>query len=138
MTIRWLRILGAAIVAEIIPIVLLVALVAIFGPSDAGEAQEYASRLGSWVGPLGGALATFLLALWVARPLVDSHVLHGALLGFLVALLDAGLLIAGSTGFQWLFVISGVGRIVAGTLGGYLAHHRSITTHPEADQVDDS
>ncbi len=132
MTIRWLRIVSAAVIAEIIPIVLLVALVAIFGPSDAGAAEEYASRLGSWVGPIGGALATFLLAIWVARPLVAGPVLHGVLLGVLVALLDAGLLIAGATSFQWLFVISGAGRIVAGTLGGYLAHRLPITTHSEA------
>ena len=49
------------------------------------------------------------------------------MLGVFVALLDAGLLVAGSAPFQWLFVISGVGRIVAGTLGGYLAHKRSRT-----------
>ncbi len=127
MTIRWLRLLGAAIVAEIIPIGLLVVLVAIFGPTDATEAQEYATSLGAWVGPLGGALATFVLALWVARPLVAGHVLHGVLLGVFVALLDAGLLVAGSTGFQWLFVFSGVGRILAGALGGYVAFRRSLT-----------
>ncbi len=127
MTIRWLRLLPAAIVAEIIPIVGLVALVAIFGPGDAAEAQDFAASLGAWVGPLGGALATFLLAIWVARPLAAAHVLQGGLLGVLVALLDAGLLVAGSAPFQWLFVISGVGRIVAGTLGGYLAHKRSTT-----------
>ncbi len=37
MTIRWLRLLPAAIVAEIIPIVILVALVAIFGPGAGAE-----------------------------------------------------------------------------------------------------
>ena len=42
MTIRWLRLFPAAIVAEIIPIVVLVALVAIFGPGDAAEAQDFA------------------------------------------------------------------------------------------------
>ncbi len=76
MTLRWLRLLPAAIVAEIIPIVILVALVAIFGPGDAAEAEDFAASLGPWVGPLGGALATFLLAIWVARPLAAGHVLH--------------------------------------------------------------
>ena len=122
MTIRWLRLVIAAVVAEIIPIVLLVALVAIFGPGDAAEAEAYAARLGRWVGPIGGGLATFLLAFWVVRPLAAGHVLHGFLLGVLVAVIDAGLLVGGSTVFEWLFVISGAGRIVAGTLGGYLAH----------------
>lgn len=135
MTIRWFRILPAAIVAEIIPIVLLVALVAIFGPGDSAEAQDFAMSLGAWVGPLGGALATFLLAIWVARPLAAGHVLHGGLLGLFVALLDAGILIAGSTPFQLLFVFSGVGRIVAGTLGGYLAHKRHTTTDASGPEV---
>ena len=125
MSIRWLRILIAAVVAEVAAIVFLVVLVMIFGPSDAAEAQAFAERLGAWAGPLGGALATFLLALWVARPLETGQVLHGGLLGLLVALLDAGLLVAGSTPFQWLFVASGLGRIVAGMLGGYLAGRRS-------------
>ena len=125
MKIRWLRLIPAAIVAELIPIIALIAIVALFGPGDPAEAEAYATRLGPWVGPLGGALATFLLAIWVARPLATGHVLHGALLGVLVALLDAGLLVAGSTPFQWLFVVSGLGRIVAGSLGGYLASRRS-------------
>ena len=124
MKIRWLRLIPAAIVAELVPIVGLIAIVALFGPSDPAEAEAFATRLGPWVGPLGGALATFLLAIWVVRPLDAGHVLHGALLGLLVALLDAGLLIAGSTEFQWLFVVSGLGRIVAGSLGGYLASRR--------------
>ena len=47
MTIRWLRIVGAAVMAEIIPIVLLVTPVAIFRPSDVGEARASAARLGS-------------------------------------------------------------------------------------------
>lgn len=137
MTIRWLRIISAAVVAEIIPIVLLVALVALLGPRDAGAAEEYAARLGLWVGPIGGAFATFLLALWVARPLAEGQVLHGVLLGTLVAVLDAGLLVAGAAGFQWLFVFSGLGRIIAGTLGGYLAQRRH-TPYSTADQGDDS
>ena len=125
MNIRWLRILGAAVVAEIIPIVLLVGIVAIFGPTDSAQAQDFAARLGTWVGPIGGALATFLLAIWVARPLKADHMLHGGLLGLFVALLDGGLLIASATEFQWLFVFSGLGRIVAGLLGGYVTAVRS-------------
>ena len=59
------------------------------------------------------------------------------MLGVLVALLDAGLLVAGSAPFQWLFVISGVGRMVAGFflpayfLAGFLAYLRG--GHPYWD-----
>ena len=124
MTIRWLRLIPAAVLAELLPIVLLVALVALLGPSDPFEAESFALRLGAWVGPLAGALATFALAIWVAHPLAEGHVLHGALLGVLVALLDGVLLVLGATSFEWLFVASGVGRIVAGALGGYVASRR--------------
>lgn len=80
------------------------------------------------MGPIGGALATFLLALWVARPLTENYLLHSTLLGILVALLDQGLLIAGAAMFQWLFVASGLGRIAAGALGGYISQNRKLDT----------
>jgi hypothetical protein len=121
MTIRWLRLVGAALVAEAVPIGLLVGLVAALGPTDPEAAQAFASRWGAWVGPIGGAIVTFLLAIWVARPLAAGHAVHGGLLGLFVAVLDAALLVVGASAFEWLFVFSGAGRIVAGLLGGYLA-----------------
>ena len=123
MTIRWLRLILGVIIAEVVPIVLLIVILAIMAPA-ADQAEDVASNLGAWVGPIGGALATFLMAWWVARPLPEGHVHHGVLLGVGVALLDAGLLVVGATGFAWLFVASGMGRIVAGTMGGYVASKR--------------
>lgn len=126
----WIRLLIAAISAEALPIMLLIALVALLGPGNAAEDQAYAAKLGAWVGPLGGAIATFFLAIWVARPFLRGQVVYGTLLGVLVALLDAGLLMATATPFQWLFVISGVGRVVAGTIGGYVAWYGTKPNTP--------
>ncbi len=150
---RWLRILIAAVLAEAIPILLLVALVAVFGPKEQTAAQAYAEHLGQWVGPLGGALMCFLAAWWVnlwrthtCVPCWQScqhyvpakterrdesrrgrhecprhHVLHGFIVGVLAALLDIAILIATGAAFQWLFVASNLGRILAGLLGGWMA-----------------
>ena len=49
----------------------------------------------------------------------------GTLVGVFTAMLDAGLLVAGSTGFEWLFVFSEAGRVAAGALAGYAAQARS-------------
>lgn len=116
----WLRLPLGALIAEALPIVLLVALVAIFGPGTAEGDQAFATRLGAWVGPLGGALATFLVATWVVRPLTRSHISRGTLLGVLVALLDVTIIAAAGSPFQWLFVGSAAGRLLAGAMGGYL------------------
>ena len=117
----WLRLTVGALIAEMAPIVLLVALVAALGPGTTEGDQELATRLGDWVGPLGGALATFLVARWVVRGLPQAHVFWGAMLGLLVALLDVTLLVAAGSPFRWLFVASAAGRVIAGALGGHVS-----------------
>ncbi len=121
MDIRWVKVVIAGIFAEIFPIASLVVMVALFGPGDQPGAQEFAVWLGFYVGPIGGALFAFLMAFGTARTVSSSHVLHGFLIGLVAALLDASILIASSAAFQWIFVISGIGRLAAGTLGGIAA-----------------
>jgi hypothetical protein len=124
MDIRWLRIILAGFIAEALPIVTLVILVAIFGPPDQAGAEEFATRLGSFVGPIGGAFFALLLAFWGAHGVKSRLVLHGLLVGLFAAVLDASILVASAAPFRWIFVLSGIGRIVAGLLGGYLVLSR--------------
>jgi hypothetical protein len=49
------RVFGAALAIEAMAILLLVVMVAAFGPKDPAAAQAYAERMGQWVGPIGGA-----------------------------------------------------------------------------------
>ena len=121
MNIKWIRIIVAGVIAEIVPIAVLVILVATLGPGTAEADEEFATRLGTYIGPIVGGLSAAVFAILITRSLKDGHVLNGFLLGLFIALLDAGLLIASGTEFQWLFVASGLGRIVLGTLGGYVA-----------------
>jgi hypothetical protein len=122
MRIRWVHIVVAAVVAEVAAVALLILLVAVFGPSDSEEAAEhYAEQLGRWVGPLGGAALCFLGGYWVARSARTRRPMHGLLVGVAAALIDIAMLLAFRVSFQWLFVASNVGRVLAGWLGGWAA-----------------
>jgi hypothetical protein len=99
-------------------ILILIALVATFGPSDPAIAQAFAERLGRWVGPVGGALCSFLAAFCVARPLTSGRKTNGAAVGVFLGVLDVVLLVANHAPFQWLFVVSNLGKILAGYIGG--------------------
>jgi len=110
-----------ALSIEAVAVLALVLMVALFGPTEPIAAQEYAERLGNWVGPLAG----FVLCLgggWlVARHLTEGHVKRGLLLGAMVAAIDLAILVASGAAFQVLFAFSNLGRLVAGSIGGLLA-----------------
>jgi hypothetical protein len=121
MKIRWIKLILGAIAAEILAILVLIAIVAIFGPRDQAQAQAYAEKMGQWVGPLAGVVIGFLGALWVSRGLTGGHLLHGFLFGLIYALVDVALLVAMQAPFIWLFVASDGGKLLAGIVGGLVA-----------------
>ena len=114
-------ILGVAIVVELLAIVVLVGIVGVFGPSDPGEAEAYAQRLGAWVGPLAGFVLTLGGAWLIARSQAERHVVYGLVLGATVAAIDIILLLESGADFEPVFVLSNIGRLVAGGVGGWLA-----------------
>ncbi len=119
------RMLLLAVGIEALTVALLVVLVALFGPSEPDAASAFAQRLGNWVGPLGGFTICLGGGWLVARPLTSGHVARGALLGAMVAAIDLTILVASGSAFQFLFVLSNVGRVVAGSLGGLAASKRN-------------
>ena len=121
MPLRLGRVLVAAVIAEVVPILLLVVLVALLGPKEQAAAQAYAERLGQWVGPIAGTLMCFLAAWWATRALKARQILYGSVVGLSAALIDIAILIASGTAFRWLFVVSNFGRLLAGTLGSLMA-----------------
>jgi hypothetical protein len=117
-SIRWGRVIIGGIIAEVVVILILIALVATFGPSEPVSAQAFAEGLGRWVGPIGGALCSFLAAFCVARPLTYGNKTNGVAVGFFLAVVDVVLLVASQAPFQWLFVGSNLGKILADYIGG--------------------
>jgi hypothetical protein len=130
MRIHWLKLILGSVIAEIAAILLLVSLVAIFGPRDAETAQVYAEKLGRWVGPLAGGIFGFLGAVWLGRSLPGGEIVHGALFGLLLALVDTVLLFSMRAHFEWIFVVSNLGKVAAGVMGGLVAAHRRNPPSP--------
>ena len=128
MRLRWIRCLIAAVIAELAAIITLVLIVAVLGPRDPAAAQAYAEGLGRFIGPIAGALFGVLGGYFVARPLSERHLLHGALFGVLFAMIDLAILAFSRAPFEMLFVVSNVGRVLGGILGARLASGRPATT----------
>lgn len=115
------RILITAIAVEAIAIIGLVLVVALLGPSDPDAAQAYAEKVGYWFGPAAGFVLCVVGGWFVSRRLSERHILNGLVLGAAVAAIDIALLLVSGAAFQLIFVVSNIGRLVAGTIGGWLA-----------------
>jgi hypothetical protein len=121
MGIRVGRIIIAAISAEILAVLTLVIIVALFGPGEPEAARSFAERSGLWVGPVAGFALTMLGGWWVAKNLLDAHLLNGLVLGITAAAVDIAILVAAGSEFQAVFAFSNIGRVLAGTIGGWIA-----------------
>jgi hypothetical protein len=56
------------------------------------------------------------------------QVLYSSVVGLLAAFIDVAILISSGATFQWLFAASNFGRLLAGTLGTFIASRRSQTS----------
>jgi hypothetical protein len=119
------RVALATIASEATPILLLVLVVLVHETTgvDAQTRQAFAERVGMWLGPLAGAISTFGFGFLAARG-TDRPLLHGALIGVLVAALDAVLIFAPGGKFIPLFAVSWAGKILAGVTAGLIAARR--------------
>jgi hypothetical protein len=128
MQLPFARIIVLGIAVEALAIGILAALVAIFGPRDSAAVQAYAEHLGQFVGPIASAILCFLGAWWLARRVQQQRaVLCGFLLGAVCVAIDLALLFPLGGKFGWLIAVSNAGRLVAGTLGGYIGRTGSLS-----------
>jgi len=120
--IKWGRAIAATLVAEALGMIALIALVAAFGPPGFEEATPFAARLGAYVGPISGFLLCMIGGWWTAKAAaVPDRVVNGVAMGLTAAALDIGLSFALGGHFVPLLAYSNIGRVAAGTLGGWLA-----------------
>lgn len=126
---NWLRIAGAVLAAEALPIAALVGIVFVYGlirPAGSASPEQFAPTAGRWVGPIGGFLATFWFALRLAARSPNRPMAHGVAVGVGTALLDLLLsqVLGGSGPIEPLLFLSNGGRLCAGVLGGWLDARR--------------
>jgi hypothetical protein len=111
----------AAVTAEALGIVVLIVIVAIFGPHDPAADQAYAERISLWVGPISGAVLCLLFGWILTLRLNSGHVINGLAVGGAAAALDILIIVLSGTPFRLVYVLSNAGRLGAAAVGGWLA-----------------
>jgi hypothetical protein len=84
-----------------------------------------AQRLALWVGPIGGFVVCTLGGWWVSRGTVADAERNGLTPGIAVAAFDLTLLAVSGAPFGALMVLSAIGRIAGGFVGGWSAGRRN-------------
>ena len=117
-----IRLILAVIAAELVPFLLLIMTVTVFGPQDdLDSARHFAAVMGRWIGPIGGAVCAYLAAYGIGRLAPERALSDGVIVGVCVALIDVALLIVWKAPFEWIFVISNTCKIAAATFGGWVS-----------------
>ena len=128
MSLRVRRLAIAAPLAELIPVAVLTALLPLLLASGRGTLVYQimqAQRLALWVGPMGGFVACALGGWWVSRRAFVDAERNGLTLGVVVAGFDLALLVLSGAPFGALMVLSAIGRIAGGYVGGWWAGRRN-------------
>lgn len=130
-TFRMQRVVIAALLAELIPILILVAVVIGYGyiaaPDQNSEAYKvFAEKAGRVVKPLAGTLATLGMGYWAARKTDTDHLKYGVYTGMVVILIELAILATPETTFSIANFFTMLGSLIGGTLGGFLAQKRYL------------
>ena len=111
--IRWLRILLAGFLAEVLVILLALPLASLFGKNTL-----------TYTAPAASFLACFVLAIWVGRPLASRFVLHGLLVGVVATLIYVALTRGAPEPPAYL--IAHALKLLGGAAGGFVAARRKL------------
>lgn len=130
--IRWGRVIIASLLSEVVPILVLFLIVAVYGafltpnevPNEA-RLNDFARQAGNWIGPLVGSLATFIFSFWACHKLVSNFVLHGALIGLISTAIGVGLLLLLADRFSIIFVGSYLLRFLSAVGGAIIAQRKA-------------
>ena len=127
--IRWGRILTGGILSEVGVVVVLLAIIATYsyviapGLSNA-DYERFGELAGYYVAPAAGAVITFLVVLWVARPLTSGFIAHGLLVGLVSVLLTIAFFFMAKPEHRAMYLIAFALRLAAGYAGGRVAQRR--------------
>ena len=127
MRIKFARAVTAAVAAGVLGVAALAILVAVLGPGGSfAESMPFAQRLGAWVGPISGFVFCLLGGWWTAKPTAQGDkLLNGFAMGTAGAVLDIAISLSSGAGWAALLLISNAGRIIGGTIGGWIAAKRT-------------
>lgn len=128
---RMRRVVIAALLAELIPIIVLMAVIITYGYIAAPEQSPdtykvFAEKAGRVIKPLVGTLATLGMGYWAANKTEQDHLKYGIYTGLVVILIELAILATPETTFGLTTILTILGSLIGGTLGGYLAQKRYL------------
>ena len=128
-TIRWGRIIVAAVLSEVGVVAVLLVATAVYkimispGLSD-DEYRGLGERVGYYVAPIAGFVTTLAMAYWAVRGVQSSSNASGVLVGVISVAITTPFLLTAKPEHRLMYGVAFALRIAAGYLGAVLA--RSI------------
>lgn len=119
--IRWGRVILAAVLAEVAVIVVLAAGITIYSLWTGVSYESLGQDVGYYLAPAAGAVATFLMVLWVARALDSEFVANGLMVGVVGVVLTVGFIFAARPEDRLMYGVSFALRVLGGYAGGVVA-----------------
>jgi hypothetical protein len=128
---HWVRALLTGALAEVCTIITVLAVIfghrVMSGGQSDQELQDFGLRAAALVGPLFGAIYTFLLALWVERKVEGRFLAHGLLVAAGAIALHLLGAFRAPGGFRALYVYADLLKLVAGAAAAFVAGRRPVT-----------
>lgn len=122
---RWGRIGIAVVLGEAIPIAGLFILVSLYSffvaDSVSRPPDQFARIVGSWIGPIAGAIAAFAVSNWAGKAVPHIAVRQALIIGAAIAVLDIAILVLTGRELRPLFLFSDAEKFAAALLGGLFA-----------------
>lgn len=119
---RWSRIIIAIVAGEVLPILTLVLVVALYGFVAHGPGtltpEAVAQIAGLWVGPIAGAVVAFGGGWWAGQASA-SPVRQAVIIGAGIAAIDLTILVLAGEALRPLFLLSNLGKLGAAVAGGF-------------------
>lgn len=113
--------------AELLTILSIVLAVTVYrlGGHTQADIDHFSSQAGLFIGPAGGAIYTFVMALAALRGVSGRYVTHGLIVAAgAVAFHLLGVSHAAG-GFQPIYLYADLAKLIAGALAGWLAARRA-------------
>jgi hypothetical protein len=129
--IHWLRVLIAIVLGEVLPLVILYLLVALYGvvanSPSLPSADAFAQSAGLWVGPIAGSIIAYIVSLWAGSETPAYAVPQALIIGLAIAAIDPGILVAMDVQMRPLDFASNAAKFFAAVFGGISASRGRFT-----------
>ena len=123
--ISWLRVLTAIVLGEVLPIVALYLIVALYGvvanSPSLPSANAFAQSAGVWVGPIAGAIIAYAVSNWAGSETPAYAVPQALIIGVAIGAIDLGILVAMDVELRPFFFASNAAKLFAAVFGGVSA-----------------